>query len=124
MFTTRWRSGNSQRCGVSASRSFGPMSGSLDISSKVRSITSRNSSADLNPLTGLSLTPSGLRDCRAALDEVLVQLLLDDVAHALGQLEHERAVARGVGPVAGGLDRVAELDPPLRRQRHGADRAE
>src|SRR4051812_20458538 len=33
------------------------MSGSLDMSSKVRSMTSRNSSADLNPFTSASLTP-------------------------------------------------------------------
>src|SRR4051794_38950432 len=45
MFTTRSRSGNSKRCGVSASRSFGPMSGSVLIISNTRSMTSRNSFA-------------------------------------------------------------------------------
>jgi hypothetical protein len=45
MFTTRSRSGNSNRCGVSASRSFGPISGSVLIIWNTRSITSRNSLA-------------------------------------------------------------------------------
>ena len=44
MFTMRSRSVNSKRCGTSASRSFGPISGSSDIIEKVRSITSTNSS--------------------------------------------------------------------------------
>ena len=43
MLTTRSRSVNSNRCGVSASRSLGPISGSSLISANVRSMTSRNS---------------------------------------------------------------------------------
>ena len=39
MFTTMSTSGNSKRCGTSASRSFGPMSGSSSISWKTRSMT-------------------------------------------------------------------------------------
>ena len=58
-------------------------------------------------------SPSGER--RAALDQVRVDRLLDRLAHALGELEHERAVVHRVRAVAGGLDRIAELDPPLRR---------
>ena len=48
MLTTRSRSVNSNRCGVSASRSLGPMSGSSLISANVRSMTSRNSVSELN----------------------------------------------------------------------------
>src|SRR5215211_8486018 len=44
--TTRSTSGNSNRWGVSASRSFGPISGSVLISSKVLSRTSRNSAGE------------------------------------------------------------------------------
>ena len=40
-------SGNSKRWGVWASRSFGPISGSVLIISKIWSITVRNSSLDL-----------------------------------------------------------------------------
>src|SRR5947209_36114 len=52
MLTTISTSVNSKRCGVSASRSFGPISGSSLISVKVRSITSRNSCGDLNAVIG------------------------------------------------------------------------
>src|SRR6478609_8617224 len=48
MFTTTSKSENSNRCGVSASRSLGPMSGSASISEKILSITSRSSLADSN----------------------------------------------------------------------------
>src|SRR3954471_4676302 len=92
MFTTSSRSGNSQRWAVSASRSFGPMSGSADISSKQRSMTSRNSSADLKlPIPSVTLGERG-----SPLHQVLVELLLDGVADALGYLEDERAVVGGV----------------------------
>src|SRR3954469_5752098 len=101
-FTTRSRSGNSHRCGDSASRSFGPMSGSVLISSNARPITSRNSSADLNPLT----PQDNLNESRAALHQVLVDLLLNGLADALRQLEHKRAVGRRLGSVLSGLDRV------------------
>src|SRR5437762_14093334 len=87
MFTTRSTSGNSKRCGVSASRSFGPMSGSLLRRPKVRSMTSRNSLDDLKPIPKPTL-----HERRAALNEVFVDQLLDGVAHALGDLEQERAV--------------------------------
>src|SRR3954464_8626330 len=118
MFTTWSTSGNTNRCGVSASRSFGPMSGSVLISSNARSMTSRNSSGDSKAL--LPIPRASLYERRAALDEVLVDGLLDRVAHALGALEHERAVLGGVRGVAGRVDRTADLDPPLRRQRHRA----
>ena len=48
MLTTSSKSGNSNRWGVSASRSCGPISGSSLISANVLSITSRNSATDLN----------------------------------------------------------------------------
>src|SRR3954466_6418754 len=48
MLTTASKSENSNRCGVSASRSLGPMSGSASISEKILSITSRSSLADSN----------------------------------------------------------------------------
>src|SRR3954454_21081343 len=123
MFTTWSTSGNTNRCGVSASRSFGPMSGSVLISWNARSMTSRNSFGDSKALLAIPLRAS-LYERRAALDEVLVDGLLDRVAHALGELEHERAVVGGVRRVAGSVDRVAELEPPLRRQRHRAKWAE
>ena len=44
--------------------------------------------------------------------------------HPLGQLEHQGAVLGRLGPVGRRLDRLAELDPPLGRQRNGAERAE
>src|SRR3954449_1670875 len=123
MFTTWSTSGNTNRCGVSASRSFGPISGSVLMSWNARSMTSRNSFGDSKALLAIPLRAS-LYERRAALDEVLVDRLLDRVAHALGQLEHERAVLGGVGAVVGGVDRVAELDAPLGRERHSAERAE
>src|SRR4051812_25198128 len=92
------------------------MSGSLLMIPKVLSMTSRNSFADLNAIPWTTL-----HERRAAFDEVLVDQFLDRVAHPLGQLEHERAVVRGLRPVPGEVDRLAELDAPLRRQR---DRAE
>src|SRR5215212_5967813 len=122
MFTTSSTSGKTNRCGVCASRSLGPMSGSVLISSNTRSITSRNSSGDSKAL--LPMNSASLYERRAALDQVLVELLLDHVAHPLGQLEHERAVVGGVGAVAGDVDRVAELDPPLGRERHRAEGAQ
>src|SRR6185295_11297922 len=48
MFTTRSTSGNSNRCGTSASRSFGPMSGSSLIAEKIQSMMVRNSFGDEN----------------------------------------------------------------------------
>src|SRR6202035_1551543 len=39
-----------KRCGVSASRSFGSISGSSLIKAKARSMTSRNSASDVNSL--------------------------------------------------------------------------
>src|SRR3954453_22032835 len=48
MLTTTSKSENSNRCGVSASRSLGPISGSASISEKILSITSRSSLADSN----------------------------------------------------------------------------
>src|SRR3954464_4608436 len=46
MLTTSSKSVNSNRCGVSASRSLGPMSGSASIIEKTWSMTSRSSFAD------------------------------------------------------------------------------
>ena len=48
MFTTRSTSGNSNRCGTSASRSFGPISGSSLIAEKIQSMMVRNSFGDEN----------------------------------------------------------------------------
>src|SRR3954452_5489250 len=118
--TTRSRSGNSKRCGVSASRSFGPMSGSVLIISNTRSMTSRNSFAFL----GLPMVRGSLNERASAPHQVLVDHPLDLVAHALGHLEHERAIVGGVLAVRVGADRLAELDPPLGRQRHGSERPE
>src|ERR1044071_7898407 len=48
MFTTRSTSGNSKRCGTSASRSFGPIPGSSLIAEKIQSMMVRNSFGDEN----------------------------------------------------------------------------
>src|SRR6188472_2350159 len=48
MLTTTSKSVNSNCCGVSASRSLGPMSGSVSINVKILSMTSRSSLADSN----------------------------------------------------------------------------
>src|SRR4051795_1146314 len=48
MFTTSSKSVNSNRCGVSASRSFGPMSASRSIIANTSSMHSRSSRADSN----------------------------------------------------------------------------
>src|SRR4051794_28083265 len=48
MLTTMSTSVNSKRCGTSASRSFGPMSGSSSIIANTRSMTSRNSCGERN----------------------------------------------------------------------------
>src|SRR3954454_5449599 len=118
MFTTLSTSGNTKRCGVSASRSFGPMSGSVLMSSNTRSMTSQNSLGDSNSL--LAIARASLYEGGTALHQVLVHRALDRVAHALGELEDQRPVLRGVRPVPGRVDRVAELDPPLGRERHRA----
>src|SRR3954454_16838230 len=50
-----------------------------------------------------------LQERRPALDQVLVDLVLDRLAHLLRELEHERAVLRGLRPEARSLDRLAGL---------------
>ena len=59
MLTTMSTSENSKRCGTSAARSFGPMSGSVSIIEKIRSMTSRNSLGELE-LRGHHNAPSRL----------------------------------------------------------------
>src|SRR5215210_1215222 len=68
--------------------------------------------------------PAQLEERRAALDQVLVDLLLDRLAHLLGKLEHQAPVVGRLRAVAGGVDRLAELDTPARRERDRAERAE
>ena len=46
------------------------------------------------------------------------------LADTRSESEHERAVLRCLGPVAGQVDRLAEFDPPPRRQRHRAEQTE
>src|SRR3954454_23860062 len=101
MFTTSSTSGKTNRCGVSASRSFGPMSGSVLMRSNTRSMTSRNSSGDLKALLPIPRREPTSQECRAALDQVLVDLALDRLADPLRQLEDERAILGGLGRVAG-----------------------
>src|SRR5438874_13535999 len=106
MFTTRSTSGNSNRWGVSASRSFGPISGSVLIIVNTWSMTSRNSFAELK------LTPRTLSERVPPLHQVLVDLRLDHVAHVLGELEHERPIGGVRRGEARQVERLAELDPP------------
>src|SRR3954451_8243937 len=122
MFTARSRSGNSKRCGVCASRSFGPISESVLMIVNTLSMTSRNSADDLKLIPWRKPTP--LEEGRAPRNEVVVDLRLDRLADLLGQLEHEAAVLGGLGSVLRRRDRLAELDPPLRGQRDEAERAE
>src|SRR4029078_10175152 len=76
MLTTASWSGNSNRCGTRASRSFGPMSGSVLMIVNTLSITSRNSDDELNS----AIARAGRRvQCRAD----LVHGRLLGVAHAL-----------------------------------------
>ena len=49
---------------------------------------------------------------------------LDRLADPVGELERQQRVVGGVGAVARGVDRRAELDVPLARQRHQPQRAE
>src|SRR5918999_1800329 len=119
MFTTMSRSGNSKRCGVLASRSFGPISGSVLMIVNTLSMTSTNSSGDLKFDTFRKLYERA-----AALDQVLVDLVLDRLAYLLGELEHERAVVGGLGTVAGQVHWLAKVDSPPGRQGHDAEGAE
>ena len=59
MLTTRSKSENSNRCGVSASRSFGPISGSASISRNTSSMTSRSSLAESNEALMAQLPVAG-----------------------------------------------------------------
>ena len=65
-----------------------------------------------------------LAESRAALDDKLVELGLDDVPHLIGELGHCLVVGLGgLGSRSGqggGRHRIAELDDPVRRQRHRA----
>ena len=61
MFTTASWSGNSNRCGTRASRSFGPMSGSVLMIVNTLSITSRNSAAELKAAIAGRVYPGGAR---------------------------------------------------------------
>src|SRR3954464_13797897 len=100
------------------------MSGSVLMRSNTRSMTSRNSSADLKSLAPIPRREPTSQKCGAALDQVFVDLALDGLADPLGELEHERAVLGRLRGVTGNVDRLAEFDPPLGRQRHGSERAE
>src|SRR5262245_61924316 len=88
MFTTTSKSLNSKRCGVSASRRLGPISGSASISENTLSMTSRSSFADSNEAPMAQESP-------------------DEGAGLVGE-----AVAGGLDSPAsaGGLDRPAGLD--------------
>ena len=55
---------------------------------------------------------SELEEGRASQDQVLVQLVLDQLADLLREIEDELAVVGGLGPMLGQVDRLAELDPP------------
>src|SRR5437762_57084 len=110
MFTTRSRSGNSKRCGVSASRSFGPMSGSVLIIVNALSITSRHSPAELKPMPE-PYAELPLHERVTALRDVLVNLALDDPPNELRELEDDGAVRSVPRAERGEVDRVAELEP-------------
>src|SRR5215212_7675917 len=71
-------------------------------------------------------SPAGgrLEERGAALDQVVEQAFLDRVSHTLGELEDGHPVPRRLRPVARDVDRGAELDPPLGRERNRAERAE
>ena len=58
------------------------------------------------------------RNSVPAVGQQLIQRLLDGLADLVGQLERDHRILGGRLVVVGGLDRLAELDVPLRRQRH------
>src|SRR5216683_6878911 len=69
--------------------------------------------------------------CATALDEdtpaqlqVVVDALLDRVAHLVGDRHHHVLIARRLRRVVLSVDRRMELDPPLARQRDHAQRPE
>jgi hypothetical protein len=66
----------------------------------------------------------GSEEDAAPSHEVAVEHLLDRVADPVGQLEDEHRVVGGLRAVGLGLDRLAELDEPLRGQRDDAERPE
>ena len=69
------------------------------------------------------LSLQGTDERRSPLDQVLVELALDRLPHLLGDLEQQAAVLGGVRAVLREVDRLAELDPPLRRERAPAQAA-
>src|SRR5205085_2977770 len=117
MFTTRSRSGNSKRCGVSASRSLGPMSESVLIIVNTLSITSLNSREELNSATSRTLMGTGAPregsdENAPPLHQVLVHLALDHAADHVRDLEHCGPVGSRLGAERREIERLAELDPP------------
>src|SRR5437870_1834840 len=114
MFMTRPKSSNSKRCGTSASRRRGPISASSLIIVKTRSITARNSFAELKGLA-MSARRDGPRGERS-ID--LVLLVRFPVHHGsrsllllLSRVVHD-ARRRLLVPMGGVLDQflLAELE--------------
>src|SRR4051795_2556607 len=128
MFSTIPRSGKSKRIRKPAARSSGPAFSSVSSSERASSRSSRNSVAEPLRLRVASTVPmlrwslfahswrakegADSQKRRAALDQVLVQLLLDRLPHLLRDVEQKSLIAGRVGAVLGQVDRLAELDPP------------
>src|SRR5207245_11193740 len=66
--------------------------------------------------------PSTLEEDGPAARQQLAQCALDPLSHLLSQLENETWVLGRVGPEMRDVDRLAESDEPLRRQRHEAQK--
>src|ERR1044072_8550640 len=116
MFTTRSTSGNSNRCGTSASRSFGPMSGSSLIAEKIQSMIDRNSFGDENsaPMAQEEVERVERALVERALDErVLVEREL--AGFAAWVLDRDVVVLERLARLAAGLLEV-DLEAVLRER--------
>src|SRR5918999_1708709 len=97
MLTTRSRSVNSKRCGTSASRSFGPISGSVSIIEKTSSMTSTNSSSVVN--SAFATQPAGV---------VLRDVAVRRAAGLRAGFGAAPAVPRALRPAGRGLERALD----------------
>src|SRR3954452_10543872 len=125
MFTTASWSGKSNRCGTRASRSFGPMSGSVLMIVNTRSMTSRNSAGELNAAIAASyigLVWSALRPRTHGLFDFLDRLSLD-IAHAFPAHPEEPFTVR-LRDALGELDDEAPVLVGLRGRSLGRDRGD
>src|SRR6187200_840617 len=112
-----------------AARRRGPAWSSASVSLSTSSSKPWNSAALADDELRLAisrwrLSLQGMEESGAPLDEVLVEPRLDRLLDLLRDVEQKSRVIRSVRPVSGEIDRFAELDAPLGRQRDQAQRSE